>query len=54
MKPTSTFKISKQTKRFMATFVDPQARGQYKRMAIEAQLAAEQAKFAKVDKSLKD
>jgi HEPN domain-containing protein len=41
MKPTSTFKLSKQNKRFLATVVDAHARGHYKRMLIDAQLASE-------------
>jgi len=41
MKPSATFKISKQTKRFMATFVDAHARGHFKRMMIDAQLSAQ-------------
>lgn len=48
MKPSATFKISKQTKRFMATFVDAHARGHFKRMMIDAQLAA-QAKHSSKD-----
>lgn len=47
MKPTSTFKISKQTKRFMATFVDAHARGHFKRMMIDAQLAAQAKQSSK-------
>jgi hypothetical protein len=39
MKPTSTFKISAQTKRFMATIVDPHKRGAFKRAMIDAQLS---------------
>lgn len=41
MKPNSTFKLSKQTKRFMATFVDAHERGHFKRMMIDAQLSAQ-------------
>lgn len=41
LKPTSTFKMKKQTKRFMATFVDPVKRAQFKNMMIEAQLQSE-------------
>jgi hypothetical protein len=40
MKPTSTFKMSAQTKRFMATIVDPHQRGAYKRAMIDAQLSS--------------
>jgi hypothetical protein len=41
MKPGKTFNLSKQTKRFMATFVDPVARNHYKNMMIQAQLCSE-------------
>lgn len=47
MKPNSTFKLSKQTKRFMATFVDAHARGHFKRMMIDAQLAAQAKQSSK-------
>ena len=40
MKPGKTFNLSKQTKRFMATFVDPVARHAYKNAMIQAELAA--------------
>jgi hypothetical protein len=38
--PGKTFKLSKQTKRFMCTIVDPIARGEFKRAMIQAELAA--------------
>lgn len=38
MKRDKNFKIEKQTKRFMATIVDPVKRHQYKNAMIEAQL----------------
>ena len=41
IKPTKTFKLSGQTKRTMATIVDPVERHAYKRMMIQAQLASE-------------
>lgn len=41
LKPTSNFKMKKQTKRFMATFVDPVQRAQFKKMMIDAQLQSE-------------
>jgi hypothetical protein len=41
MKPGKTFNLSKQTKRFMATIVDPVARHAYKNAMIQAQLASE-------------
>lgn len=42
LKPNQNFKLTKQTKRFMATFIDPHARGQFKRDMIQAELAAQQ------------
>ena len=42
LKPGKTFNLSKQSKRFMATIVDPHQRGEYKRAMIQAQLASEQ------------
>ncbi len=41
IKPGKTFNLSKQSKRFMATIVDPVARHEYKRAMIQAQLASE-------------
>lgn len=43
IKPTSSFKLSKEVKRRMATIVDAQARGVFKRSMIQAQLEAEEA-----------
>ena len=43
MKPTSTFKMKKQTKMRAASFIDPHKRGEYKRAMIQAQLAEEEA-----------
>jgi hypothetical protein len=40
MKPGKTFKLSKQTKRFMATLVNAEERNSYKRAMIQAELAA--------------
>lgn len=40
-KRDKNFRLSKQTKRFMATMVDPVARSAYKNAMIDAQLAAE-------------
>jgi len=40
MKPNKTFKLSKTTKRRMATIVDAQKRSGYKNMMIQAELAA--------------
>jgi hypothetical protein len=41
MKPSKTFNLSKQTKRFMCTILDPVERNAYKRTMIQAQLASE-------------
>ena len=56
MKPTSSFRMSKQTKRFLALlpFKDQHERGAFKRSAIDAQLTAEAAAKAKFDKGAKD
>jgi hypothetical protein len=40
MKPGKTFVLSKQTKRFMCTILNAEERNQYKRMMIQAELAA--------------
>ena len=40
MKPGKTFNLSKQTKRFMATFVNAEQRNAFKRAMIQAELAA--------------
>ena len=40
LKPTAAFKLDQQTKRSMATIVDPHKCGDYKRSMIEAQLAS--------------
>lgn len=41
MTPTSTFKMNKQTKRFMTRLVNVEQRNQFKRMMIDAQLCSE-------------
>ena len=41
LKPGKTFNLSKQTKRFMATFVNAEERNSFKRAMIQAQLASE-------------
>ena len=41
LKPSKTFKLAKQTKRFMATMIDPVQRNAYKNMMIQAQLQSE-------------
>ena len=38
LKPTSNFKLSKQTKRFMATYTSAEARNSFKRDMIQAEL----------------
>lgn len=38
MKTNNNFKLSKQTKRFMATMIDPIERNTYKRLMINAQV----------------
>ena len=40
MKPTSTFKLSKQTKRFMCTITNPVERNAYNNAMIQAELIA--------------
>jgi hypothetical protein len=40
LKPTANFKLSKQTKRFMATYIDPVARNSFKNDMIQAELAS--------------
>ena len=42
LKKDKNFRITKQTKRFMATIVDPVARHAYKNAMIEAQIAGSQ------------
>jgi hypothetical protein len=56
MKPTSTFKMSKQTKRYLAMlpFANNEQRAAFKRGSIQAQLAAEHASRAKLDKSARE
>lgn len=40
MKPNQQFKLKRSTKTLLSTFVDPHARGHFKRMMIDAQLSA--------------
>ena len=56
MKPTSNFRMSSHFKNLLSNgkFKDAHDRGQFKRMLIDAQLAAEAAKHAKLDKSSRD
>ena len=50
MKTNGTFKLSKSTKRILATMSNPQTRGDYKRLMIDAELAFARAKLAKIGK----
>jgi len=43
MKPNSSFKLSKQTKRIATNFTDPSQRNTYIRLMIQAQLLEEEA-----------
>jgi hypothetical protein len=40
IKPGPNYKMSAQTKRFLATIIDPHKRGEFKRSAIQAELTA--------------
>ncbi len=40
LKPNANFRMSKQSKRFLATIVDPHKRGEWKRAMIDAELCA--------------
>ena len=40
MKPTAAFRLSKQTKRFMCTILNPVERHEFKNAMIRAELAA--------------
>jgi hypothetical protein len=40
IKPGPNYKMSAQTKRFLATIIDPHKRGEFKRSAIQAELAS--------------
>jgi hypothetical protein len=40
LKPNKTFKLSKQTKRFMCTIIDAHERNEFKRSMIQAELHA--------------
>jgi hypothetical protein len=54
MKPTSTFKMRKQTKIMAAKFIDPHKRGEYLRAMVQAQLAEEEARRAPLSKKDKE
>lgn len=40
LKSNANFKLSKQSKRFLATIVDDHKRGEARRMSVQAELAA--------------
>ena len=42
MRPGPNFKMSKQSKRFLATIIDPHRRGEIKRGTVQAELAGQQ------------
>jgi intein-encoded DNA endonuclease-like protein len=44
MRASSNFKINKETKRVLATIIDPHQRGEYVRAMVDAQLSYEKAK----------
>jgi hypothetical protein len=50
VKTNGTFKLSKSTKRMMATMVNDGDRNHYKRMMIDAEVAEIKAKLAKISK----
>lgn len=58
MKTSAQFKLSKSTKRILASnrYADPIKAAEFKRFAIQCEAAAERAKFAptKVDKESRD
>ena len=50
VKTNGTFKLSKTVKRRLATMTDPQNRGHYKNLMIDAEVAEIKAKLAKISK----
>ncbi len=51
LKPGPNYRMSAQSKRFLATIIDPHKRGEFKRSAIQAELAASiQPRFTKSKK----
>lgn len=54
MKPTSSFKMSSQTKRYLSRFIDPHKRGEFKRAMIQAQLIEEEARRAPLSRKDKE
>lgn len=51
IRPDKNFRLSKYSKRRIATIVDPQQRGIYKRQLIQAELAERKAKLTKISKN---
>ena len=51
IKPDKNFRLSKYSKRRIATIVDSHERGLYKRQLIQAELAERKAKLTKVSKN---
>lgn len=49
-KPTKSFRLSSTTKHLLATIVDDTARGEFKRIMIQAELAAAERPVNKKDK----
>lgn len=47
MKADKNYRMSKQTKRLMCTLVNKEARGEFKRMMIQAEIAEAHAKIAR-------
>jgi hypothetical protein len=50
IKTNGTFKLSKSSKRIMATMVNSSDKNHYKRMMIDAEVAEIKAKLAKISK----
>jgi hypothetical protein len=50
VKTNGTFKLSKSTKRRLATMTNPHSRGDYKNQMIDAEVAEIKAKLAKISK----
>jgi hypothetical protein len=48
MKTNKDFRLSKSTKRILATFLNKNQRGDWKRLMIGAEVAEKQAKLAKL------
>jgi hypothetical protein len=54
MKTNSSFNMNKEVKRVAATIIDPERRGFYKRLMIEAQVAFEKARRESVKQKRND